>query len=106
MNEIEKMYENVGIKPICDGLDCWTCIAKCNNGKYPEFTTEKQLELIKFLAKGEIVVNNEDGEFEFACRDITSNFGSFEEALAGFINTLWDEYLAPEEKQQIKEILE
>lgn len=70
MNEVEKMYENAGVKPLptcnnCNMLDeywsngtyCSTCKCdkdsdECNmaNYIYPPFTTEKQLKLIKWLA--------------------------------------------------------
>jgi hypothetical protein len=95
MNEIEKMYKNAGVKPICDGLDCWTCIAKCNNGKYPEFTAEKQIELIKEIYLG------------YPLQYASGNYDnlSFEEGLAYRINNSWED-LMEKQKQQIKEILE
>ena len=56
MSEIEKMYENAGIKKL---LYCDICKAQehalglCAETKcepfYPPFTIEKQLELIKFI---------------------------------------------------------
>ena len=111
MNEIEKMYENAGIKPLptcsnCNMLDeywsngtyCSTC--KCDKGNdecgmadyvYPPFIAEKQIELIKFLLK------NYEG--------VDYNDKSFEESLAGVINKLWAD-MPEEEKQQVKGILE
>ena len=70
MNEVEKLYENAGIKSLptcknCNMLDeywsngtyCSTCKCdkdnyECNiaNYIYPPFTAKKQIELIKWLA--------------------------------------------------------
>lgn len=104
MNEIEKMYENAQIEPVCDGIDCGTCTAKCNNGKYPEFTAEKQLELVKWLA----TINYDDRYFEWGmATDFYGGhfFDNFDECLADLVNVIWQD-LTPEEKQQIKEVLE
>ena len=81
MSEITKLYENAGIEVPAVRLK----IFKDDNGKIytqPPFTAEKQLELIKWLGA-------ED----------------FENALAGLINSLWQD-LTEEEKQQVKGILE
>ena len=98
-NQVEKMYENAGIKTCkrkqgftlkdCTDRDCKEC------GYYimPPFTAEKQIELIKWLTRREPKV--EIGYFG----DQLGN------ALAGLINNLWQD-LTKEEKQQIKEILE
>ena len=99
MSEIEKMYSNSGIKKIeLDYPDNFEPF-------YPEFTAEKQLELIKWLAKRPLTIDNVDDEFEFSTGYKLSDFGSFEESLAEIINNLWQD-LTVEEKQQIKEILE
>lgn len=128
MSEIEKMYENAGIERTpaeAHCLRCWygTCVLsekeckkknkqKCKDfkgsiidGKYPPFTAEKQIELIKLLAKGEVKINNEDGEYEFSVIDTVSDFSSFEESLADLVNRMWLD-LTEEEKQQVKGILE
>lgn len=97
MNEIEKMYENANVKPVCDGLDCFTCNAKCNNGKYPEFTAEKLINLVMFL------INKGDLDIKKGSVDIT--FESFTNCIAGLINNIWQD-LTSEEKQQVKEVLE
>jgi len=73
--------------------------------EYPTFTAEKQIELIKILAKGEVKINNEDGEYEFSIFDTISDFSSFEESLADLTNRMWQD-LTEEERKQIKEILE
>ena len=106
MSEIEKMYENAGIKPSptcnnCNMLDeywsngtyCSTCKDDKNNDEcgianyiYPPFTAEKQIELIKWLVC--------TGEEE----------STFEETLSKQVNDLWQD-LTEEEKQQVKGIL-
>ena len=103
MSEIEKMYSNSGIKKIeLDYPDNFEPF-------YPEFTAEKQIELIKWLAetgdvcridatvKNKWFVENEVG--------YSKCFAKFEEALANVINIIW-EYMPEEEKQQVKGILE
>lgn len=106
MNEIEKLYENVGIKPLptcnnCNMLDeywsngtyCSTCKCDKDNDEcgmtdyiYPPFTAEKQLELIKWLMKEEKVLQIElcsiEDDFCFSrvtpCdTNINSNYVSF-----------------------------
>ena len=128
MNEIEKMYENAGVK--ADRIVCYrgfdSCIdndfnCHCHNEKpckdaakiYPPSTAEKQIELIKWLAKRldfgleyyqskTWVVQTQLGwdgyEEQFEHKN-------FDEALSGFINHLWQD-LTEEEKQQVKGILE
>ena len=103
MSEIEKMYSNSGIKKIeLDYPDNFEPF-------YPEFTAEKQIELIKWLAetgdvcridatvKNKWFVENEVG--------YSKCFAKFEESLANVINIIW-EYMPEEEKQQVKGILE
>ena len=98
MDEIEKMYENVGIQKIeLDYPDNFEPF-------YPEFTAEKQLELIKWIA-------HHDGCFKIYLNSIEfgdSGFGScstFEESLAKAISNFLKS-ATEAEKQQIKEILE
>ena len=112
MNEVEKMYENAGIKKDWNstpygGIEEY----------YPPFTPEKQLELIKWLARHNFVVCKNlggwhtginptyDEEFGITCSKRATNYGSFEYALASLINYLWQD-LTEEERKQIKEILE
>ena len=117
MSEIKKMYDNAGVKPeinyVCDkepceqhSVDCQKCSHLYDTREdYPDFTAEKQIELIKLLAKGEIKIDNTDGEYEFSIFDTISDFSSFEESLADLTNRMWQS-LTPEEKQQVKGILE
>ena len=82
------------------------------NKIYPPFTTEKQIELIKWFVK-----NNAELEtleityylndcFQISSCAKSSHFETnFEDAIAGLINNLWQD-LTEEEKQQVKGILE
>jgi len=118
MNEIEKMYKNAKVKPVCDGLDCFTCTAKCNNGKYPPFTAEKQLEIENVILQNKKNYNkwieyNINVYGEWVIRFVrTDKFAPYialgktrAEAFVNIINHFWQD-LTPEEKQQIKEILD
>ena len=82
-----------------------------NMFKYPPFTAGKQIKLIKWLGKhkqglgidfyGEWSIGV---KFEWEEYKYTKESESFEEALAGLINNLWQD-LTEEERKQIKEIL-
>ena len=91
---------------------------------YPPFTAEKQIELIKWLARKDygnyaesLLISIRDG-YNYLSVGITTDFGSecfyedftfdnkqFDEAIAGLINKLWNK-LTDEERKQIKNILE
>jgi hypothetical protein len=104
MSEIEKMMQNANIEKHWNSTPYGGV-----EEHYPPFTAEKQLELIKWLAKtGDVCridatvknkwfVENEVG--------YSKCFAEFEEALANVINIIW-EYLPEEDKQQVKGILE
>lgn len=123
MSEIEKMYENAGVKKeviSCPaeyyGYNCTrnnlgdedcTCYGRC----YPPFTAEKQIELIKWLIQkdfsDEHIIQSSFEKTYYYCSFNQENqkaFTKFEEALAYVLNYLWQSLLE-EEKQQIKEIL-
>ena len=116
MNEIEKMYENAGIVPVTDcehgcntiGLtkNCKDCIY-VDEIKYPPFTAEKQIELIKFLFNHSVYYDvDEKGNYWFHITDdcYTYYYNKFEIALANIINEMWQD-LTEEERKQIKDIL-
>ena len=114
MSEIEKMYENAGINKNCHANikfdDCIYSPSDCGNYNYPDFTAEKQLELIKWLINEVDYIamwhfNNPKKPYDFDLGRHNSGGKTFEDALAQMINNLWQD-LAEEEKQQIKEILE
>ena len=131
MNEVEKMYENAGVKKgiiPCPanyyGYDCTKnnqddedC--SCDTEGYPLFTAEKQIELIKWLMckKQTIQVELRLYESDFCISHITEcedndtveyvetgRKNTFDEALADLINELWQS-LTDAECTQIKEIL-
>ena len=121
MSEIEKMYENIGIKKL---LYCDICKATehalglCAETKcepfYPPFTAEKQLELIKYFSNNyNISINKDNNIFRllFLDKDGIHNFYTsgvdFAEQLALFVISRYkNQILTEEERKQIKEILE
>ena len=112
MNEVEKMYENAGIEPINfakQGAINFTNTIEINGKRYPDFTAEKQLELIKILTKknaiGKSLPLSDLYMFYFECRHYPRIYMTFEEAIAECINYLWQD-LTDTERKQIKEILE
>ena len=125
MSEITKLYENAGVLKEClspcyinktwrKTHDC----PNCNNREnYPPFTAEKQIELIKWLGELDMleilrttredkawIINSEYGMSGNVYKH-TSRMKSFEEAIAGLINSLWQD-LTDTEKEKIKGILE
>lgn len=83
-----------------------TCPYAYNKEFYPPFTAEKQLEITKFLLKKAIYYDVNDDKYWFYYEECESaGYKPFDEAIAHFINKLWQD-LTKEEKQQIKEILE
>ena len=103
MNEVEKMYENAGIEPVLF-YDCESYNQKAEKGYL--FTAEKQLELIKWLAKYDISIWHTkvwDIEADELSGCISGEV--FENVLAQYINYIWQS-LTEEERKQIKNILE
>lgn len=102
MGEIEKMYENAGVKKEWNSTPYGGV-----EEYYPSFTAEKQLELIKWLAFKDIIsiIAHLSGEYysEYDNRFALEN--SLEESLAKLINNIWRD-ITEEEKQQVKGILE
>jgi len=119
MNEVEKMYENAGIKKVRQ-----TTIARGDYPiavgfeDYPAFTAEKQIAIIKLISKqGQVIIENWEKDnrgFNVTFR-ANSNLRyitmdcitrkTVEEALAQIVNDIWQD-LTEEERKQIKEILE
>ena len=108
MTEIEKMFENAGfIKKQCKDYSCIVCEQNNNCEKYPPFTAEKQLELIKWLMINikDYQYDVEDNKFWFYiddCRE--TKYREFDEALAELINLYWQD-LTDQEKEEIRRIL-
>lgn len=139
MSEVEKMYEKVGIKKQYCGwldigdsdtniqyvrsetkeeydnyatLDSSDLVQTTPNEEYPPFTAEKQLELIKWLARKDSYSCNyseikpRDNNEEWMSYSVfKAGFAhSFEESLAGIVNNIWQD-LTEEEQEQIRSIL-
>lgn len=114
MSEIEKMYENAKVEkyPHCCDITCGEPTIRCKDCPdyieiYPPFTAEKQIELIKWLArKGLIQINYSSHQcYQFNSFRVGGDYKTdISEALASHCNNLWQD-LTEEEKQQIKEIL-
>ena len=123
MKEVTKLYENTGIDRIEDGYclpgyckrhpskrfeNCETC-KQCEYGHFymsPEFIEHKQLELIKWLAETRPIHINLlldkwtiEGMVRYGIK-----YDTFEDALSGYINQIWQD-LTDAERTQIKEIL-
>lgn len=122
-SEVTKLYENAGVKKEvipCPakyyGYDCtrnnWDdedC--SCDIEGYPQFTAEKQLELVKWLVINdkfhclEVQYYKKEGDYKISTYSKASNYDKdFSECLASHFNNLWQD-LTEDEKQQIKEIL-
>lgn len=107
-DNIQKLYEIAGVKPLCQIPDGY-CGMK---NVYSDFDTEKQLELIKWLAKKtyrnyfKLIYSFEHKSWYMESDYIfTPNIENFENTLAGLVCKLW-EYLSDNQKQEIKEILQ
>ena len=124
MSEIEKMYENAGIKEgctlpnLCRYKGICAKPVNCEHYDYPFFTAEKQLELIKWLGKNKNGFNvfydtsfNSKEKQYWCCADqwyedfnYCCHKTEFDEALAELVNTLWQD-LTEQERTEIAEIL-
>lgn len=112
MTEIEKMFENAGfIKKQCKDYSCTVCEQYNSCEKYPPFTAEKQIELIKWLIQknfyDERIIRSNYEKTHFYCSYLyykSEEFEKFEEALANIINYFWQD-LTDQEKEEIRGIL-
>lgn len=115
MSEIEKLYENAGIKKL---LYCDICKAQehalglCAETKcepfYPPFTAEKTVTLLDFISKKysniQIIRNLKDEYRIEAAFYRQNNTATLAEAIADFLNekmSFYQDY----EKEQIRSIL-
>ena len=117
MNEVEKMYKNAGIKKFepkeefslddCEEYCIDNNCKECSWRKYPQFTAEKQLELIKWLALRDdfCMMAWQNSEYHIEHDKYNANENSLEGCLARLINNFWQD-LTEEERKQIKNILE
>lgn len=123
MTEVEKMMQNANLTNLYCGDDyvaermlefectdgdkekCKTCDKAKTN--YPPFTAEKQLFLIQLLAETRPIHINlllDKWTIEGMGRHGIL-YDTFEDALSGYINQIWQD-LTKAERTQIKEILE
>lgn len=110
--EISKMFENAGIKAMARTKEVRHNLFECGLF-YPDFTAKKQLKIVKFLLrKGDYydtdgVYYDTDGDtywFHFTDEIENVAYRPFEEAIAEFINTLWQS-LTNQDKEEIRRIL-
>ena len=115
MNEVEKMYENAEPDRNCNLYKHFTeCPMKhtqcedCENFVYPPSTPEKQLEILQFCLKwGQVhILQGIDKEYRIEnCCYRQGYQPTIADAIANYINEKWEK-LTPEERKQIKEILQ
>ena len=121
MSEITKLYENAEVKKqipkICSNneLYCKGCKAHienampyCKSAEYPPFTAEKQIAILQFCLKwGQVhILKGINDEFRIEnCCYRQGYQPTIADAIANYINEKWEK-LTPEEKQQVKGILE
>lgn len=110
MTEIEKMYENAGIKECNRMLPCpfENQCEDCEYNWYPDFTEEKQIEIIKLLTQQCDLIISHFGEWEFIHFDgqepVQITGKDFTETFAKLINAYWKN-LTDQEKEEIRKIL-
>lgn len=113
MTEIEKLYKNAGVSKRCCGNQeaCLQAPPYCEKYNYPSFTTEKQIELIKWLSEHYLleirrIKDTQEYYIGFNAykRRVWNATMNFENTLAKLINNLWQE-LTDSDKEQIRSIL-
>ena len=127
MSEVTKLYENAEPDRNCNLYKHFTkCPMKhtqcedCENFVYPPFTSEKQIELIKWLMRKKQTIQVELRLYEndYCISHITEcehndaveyvetgRKNTFDKALADLVNEMWQD-LTEEERKQVKGILE
>ena len=104
MTEIDKMFKNAGIKPLCQITDKFCGVQNI----YAVFTADKQLELIKWLSKRRllnITFCENKNTYQLSNNKCT---GSFCSDLAIAVITLVQcelDFCTEEEKEEIRRIL-
>lgn len=120
-NYIEEMMKTAGVELIKRVKECWHCpyysskgcCMDCQDFKYPDFTAEKQLELIKLIGlcdynisiyekvKGAISIAAEPNTFKYSYNATAQDFSK---ALAQLTTDLMN--AGELDKEKVKEILE
>lgn len=104
MTEIEKMYENAGIKPLCQIPDKFCGVQNI----YKDFTAEKQIELIKWLSKRRllnITFCENTNTYQLSNNKCTGSFCSdFATAVVTLVQCELD-FCTEKEKEEIRNIL-
>lgn len=107
MSEVKKMYENAGVEDKNINNQLYKDL------NYPQFTAEKQLELIKWLIQknfyDERIIRSNFEKTYFYCLYIddyceSEYFEKFAEALANVFNYFWQD-LIETERNEIQDIL-
>ena len=116
MSEIEKLYENAGVKPLSQMPDVYSGFKNICE----DFTAEKQIEIIKVISTNHISsdysykylgidIDEIDNEIYFnLCidgRKYHAHAKDFAITLAKLVNLIWQD-LTEQEQQQIREILQ
>ena len=114
MTEISKMFKNANIKKIHkyqreidNGDPRFTGIGHSDSYiVYPDFTAEKQLKIVKFILHKGVYYDADGDTYWFHYTDEIENatYRPFEEAIAEFINAIWQD-LTDREKGEIRRIL-
>lgn len=113
MTEIEKLFENAGIKATAKTKEVRPNLFECGLF-YPDFTAEKQIRIIKLISKqGQVIIENWEKDnkgFNVTFR-ANSNLRyttmvcitrkTIKEALAQIINDIWQD-LTDQEKEEIR----
>lgn len=105
MTEIEKLYDNAGIEPLCQIPDGYCGVKNV----YEDFTAEKQLKLLEEITKlYRITITHSMDAYYIKARSKNGNKFRvnhyFDEGLASLINDLWQD-LTEQEQERIRDIL-
>ena len=112
MTEIEKMFENAGIKPLCQISDGYCGIKNV----YEDFTAEEQIKILIALANynlyeedKRLMIDSFNGEIYIGFYQDTTLVANatdkeFSKCVAKIINNLWQD-LTDQEKEEIRNIL-
>jgi hypothetical protein len=113
MSEIEKMYENAGVNQVCNTCELRGFKRLCPSKELcvrtnPPFTAEKQIAILQFCLKwGQVhILKGIDDEYRIENSYYRQGHQpTLADAIANYINEKWEK-LTPEEKKQVKGILE